>query len=695
LRNGRRSGADDSHFAVRELRQLASEVAALEEPGTGVPVGSDNPPPPSPDERSGVGSIAGLVTDVATGQPLEGIRVWIYDETGHWVLNATTQSIGIYQTGALDPGTYYARTERSPDHIDELYPELPCPGRNGCDPTLGGAITVTTGATIGIDFTLDPGGAITGTLTDAVTGEPLTGGTLIYRPDGTLYGYSDPVGTGQYVSEVGLATGTYYARAAANEYLSELYQEIDCGLENCPPWLGTPIEVVAPRTTAGVDFTLLRGGVLSGTVTDAETGEPLQGIQISVRRWAGSGTSRSTDADGNYRFPGLAPAVYFIKTFNGRGFVDEAYDDLPCPGSKCDETIGQALHLAAGQVLSGLDIDLEVGGQIVGTITDAEGGGPLDYAGVRVFDESGEEYTVSIGNSQGEYHSFSGLVPGAYYVQTWNANGHVEEIWRDVPCPGFQCDPTSGTSIVVKGPGTISGIDFALAAGGRISGRLTNAATGEPAYACVTIHGADAEPWTSSCSNADGDYVSPSGLVPGKYYAATYNWTGYLDELYPDLPCAGGLCDPTSGQELWIFDQETLPGADFDLQPGGSITGAITDADTAFWADRCVDVFDTAGRLFTSGCAFFGEGVWDSDTGLPTGEYFARTWWFLQGGHLDELYDDLPCVGSVCDPLTGTPIPVTQGVTTEEIDFVLEPDPSLFSDGFESGDTAAWAVTAF
>src|SRR5436190_22648074 len=57
-----------------------------------------------------------------------------------------------------------------------------------------------------------------------------------------------------------------------------------------------------------------------------------------------------------------------------------------------------------------------------------------------------------------------------------------------------------------------------------------------------------------------------------------------------------------------------------------------------------------------------------SSSGLPAGTYFART--FNSLGFVDQLYNGITCIS--CFPVTtGTPISVTVGSTTGNINFAL------------------------
>ena len=55
--------------------------------------------------------------------------------------------------------------------------------------------------------------------------------------------------------------------------------------------------------------------------------------------------------------------------------------------------------------------------------------------------------------------------------------------------------------------------------------------------------------------------------------------------------------------------------------------------------------------------------------GLVPGHYYATT---MESGFLDELYSDRMCPISECDPTDGTPIEVSAGAMTVDVDFHLE-----------------------
>src|SRR6202035_2361428 len=86
---------------------------------------------------------------------------------------------------------------------------------------------------------------------------------------------------GSYITPAGLPPGTYFARTVNSlNYSDQLYRGTIC--TNCVVTAGTPIQVTANGTTAGISFALVKAGQISGTVTDAVTGAALAGASVGI-----------------------------------------------------------------------------------------------------------------------------------------------------------------------------------------------------------------------------------------------------------------------------------------------------------------------------------------------------------------------------------------------------------------------------
>ncbi len=366
--------------------------------------------------------ISGTVRDAATGLPVADVLVVIHNSNSVEVCSEWTSSAGVYSCAGLAAGSYYVRTSvwassASRGYVDELYDGVACPFET-CPVTSGTPVPVTAGAlTTGIDFSLAPGGRISGTVTDAATGLPLSSAAVtIYRASGSSVasGYTD--GTGVYTSEGGLPSGNFYARTSNSRgYFDEVYADLSCPSGACSVTDGTPIGVTAGVTTAGIDFALAPGGRVGGTVTDAVTGMPLSGVQVGIFDWTGrSAASGTTNASGSFTTDkGLRSGTYYARTHNSLGYVDELYDDVPCTGGSCTVTRGAPIVVTAGET-TGIAFALRPGGRISGTVTLAGTVPPYEDppVQVRIYDASGRLVSYDYVDASGSYTPTSGWLPG-------------------------------------------------------------------------------------------------------------------------------------------------------------------------------------------------------------------------------------------------------------------------------------------
>jgi hypothetical protein len=377
-----------------------------------------------------------------------------------------------------------------------------------------------------------------------------------------------------------------------------------------------------------------------------------------------------TDATGNYTADNLVEGTYFAATNSYGEYVDELYDNIVCEPF-CDPTIGTPIAVTAGEITPGIDFALDKGGTVSGTIIDEASSAPLSNVSVSIFDANGNFSSYGYTDDNGNYTA-PGLPTGSYRASTYNSSNYVDELFDDIVCEPF-CDPTVGTPIPVTIGSDTPNINFALQLGGSISGNITDAATNNP-ISGIGINIFDVNGNYSGFGYTDdaGNYTSNGALLTGNYFAETDSYSNYLVELYDDIPCHIGTCDPTTGTPIPVTLGSNTPNINFALQLGGSISGIITDAVTASPIPGVVvNIFDDSGNFSAFGYTD-DTGNYTTRGGLLSGNYFAVT--DNYANYLDELYDDIPCHDGNCDPTTGTPIPVTVGSTTGKINFGLNFD---------------------
>ncbi|HSS31670.1 MAG TPA: carboxypeptidase-like regulatory domain-containing protein [Solirubrobacterales bacterium] len=213
---------------------------------------------------------------------------------------------------------------------------------------------------------------------------------------------------------------------------------------------------------------------ISGTVTGAGQGT-LEGAQVCA--WIGARTGEEpctqTDAAGSYALPAPATGEYKVLVsdrLRNRNFVDHFV------GGSAFAPGGPGTGVAIASVFeshAGVDIELEVGSTIEGTVTDADTGDPI--SGIFACPEA-EQFP-------GVYQRCDETgVDGKYQV-----NGLPTAGYRIDFQPGFQnyqekeFPPIGEPKIEIAHASEVIGpIDFEMDKGAEVSGALTEAGTGKP-----------------------------------------------------------------------------------------------------------------------------------------------------------------------------------------------------------------------
>jgi hypothetical protein len=553
-------------------------------------------------------------------------------------------------------------------------------------------------------------GVLSGRITRASDGAGI-GGSAVYLYWTTAWGsshryvYAD--GSGNY-SFTGLDTGTYYVRSNNFDgYLDEAWNNVPCDLSCDPVTVGTAIPVTDGATTPNINLALNAGGRITGTVLNSATSAPIEGLYLSFFNAAdGSGyaTYAYTDGAGVFAsYGGLVSGTYFVMThteIGSLGFVDEAYDNIPCPFSSCSPTTGTPITVTSPSTTSGINFALDPGGSVAGTVTDAGTSAGLSAVEVDIYGLDGRFDGYGYTDASGNYSTVHNLPTGDYVAVTRNGAGYLDEMWDGVLCPPgypWSCGGVGAATPIHVAVGTVTNdIDFALEKGGQIAGKVTDASTttGLP-YTEVDIYTEDGRFVSHTYTDGAGDYTSTS-LPEGRYRSRTSNYSGYVNEVHDDKPCVGlWSCPLAEGIAVGVTQGATTPGIDFALDKGGQIAGQVTDASTSAGVpDVEVDIYSPGGSLmaygYTDGTGSYATSV----GGLPTGRHYARTYQYSGGLYIDEAYSNVTC--AACRPeINGTPIDVTLGATTPGIDFALDGGGSIAGRITSAADGAGIAAGAY
>ncbi|HLC05478.1 MAG TPA: carboxypeptidase regulatory-like domain-containing protein [Anaerolineales bacterium] len=375
------------------------------------------------------GTITGTVMNYL-GNPLRGLRTCVEPLYfgGKWPCVLTDPN-GVYTTPAMASTVYDVllrdqATGWDSEWYDDSY-------------WFSGAthLEVNAGQVVSdIDFTLVPGGTISGVVyqTDGIT--PIEGAAI--QGGGGLGGAwtcSDSngrfaFGSVSFWTESTLRAGVGFD-CAATGYALEHWQE--------SPWGNNRTVVVLNETTPVYDiivFTLDRAGSISGAVLDG-VGQPIQGAQVcaNVYETNGGGACERSQADGTYIFDALPAGGYRVEA-SASGWAREFYSGT------YDWSAAARVTVVADGTSTGIDFTLEPGGRVSGTVYEADGVTPIANMSVNL---QGQGYGEGACTDASGHFSFDNVPYGTEFraraAPPWGGNwcggssDYIQEYWHETP----------------------------------------------------------------------------------------------------------------------------------------------------------------------------------------------------------------------------------------------------------------------
>jgi hypothetical protein len=318
-----------------------------------------------------------------------------------------------------------------------------------------------------------------------------------------------------------------------------------------------------------------RGGTIEGVVTDATGGQPIGGVKACAVNTdeAEPWDCVHTDASGRYKMT-VAEAGHFIVEFTEAPhsiYVGSIYY-----GGKYSKSEASVLTVASGSTTTGVDVQLQEGGRITGTVTDALTGLPVEAVEVCARGEVPAECAST--NDRGEY-TVSRLASGSYRVEFgFGYGGSLEETYAS---PEYYKDvvfqDSEPAQVSVLAGATTTGINAEMHHWGTLTGRVTSASTHTP------IEGVEVDAYDGSqhtaVTNANGEYtISHLGNRRDEYTVSFSPHSGEGLDFFPQW-----YDDKESQLEsdpVHVSLDNTTSGIDAALSEGGQIKGQVTDAVT-------------------------------------------------------------------------------------------------------------------
>jgi hypothetical protein len=430
---------------------------------------------------SNPGTISGQV-QTTDSQPVAGVCVTAQTTPcGGWgMLGGVTDADGNY-TISVPAGDYYVSTNVSCHgpryYIDEWWNGSG--GTTDCNQAL--PVSVSAGQNVpGIDFSLVQGGIIAGRITTD-TGQPIAnvcvnvtdvqcGGPNWY------WGQSNQEGDYTVVVPQGTFFVQAYAACSGQNYALEWWDPAN-GTPDCNA--AAAVNVTSGQTSGGIDFSLVEGATISGTVYESNGMTPIDHMDVIAVSGDPCGSQQhlgwaQTDAIGNYTLTGLAAGSYFLTTSNNgqSNFLNEWWTPS---GSSIDCNAAQSLAVNPGDNLTGRDFQLDLGGSVSGRIA-SDTGQPLPNTCVNLYDSKcgGNHMGHARTDANGDY-VVTGLPSGSYYAST-HASCTVPELYIDEWWDGVNgaTDCNQAAPIQVIAGQDTPGVNFSLTEGGSLSGRVTD-----------------------------------------------------------------------------------------------------------------------------------------------------------------------------------------------------------------------------
>ncbi len=589
------------------------------------------------------GTISGRVTRDFDGAGVVGILVYAYDAGWNLVKSASTDVNGNYSFIGLFPGSYRLKTLAGSGYIDEYYD-------NAASQSAATAVSVADdGIASGIDFELQALalGGISGRVVRDVDGAGISGMTIwVYNANWGSVKHAT-TDAGGYYSVTGLLAGEYFVGTnVAWTYVNEYYDNVTFRES------AAAVEVVLNTMTPDINFGCALEGTISGRVTSDSTGSGLPIITIEVfsidRDLIRTGL---TDANGNFKISQLAAGSYFIKASSGSVYASRYYQNSR------DHKQAVPVAVLAGADTGGINIGMSKYGALSGRVTRASDGEGIPGVQVKIADGFlGFDVSSSIGaatTDSGGYYQIVNVAPGDYFAKVDDPN-YATTIFDNTVHEW-------NAEVVHVAPETVApGIDFALAAGGSLSGRVLKEADGTGILNAYVYAYANLMTYRRAITDSQG-YYRIAGLPAGEYLVAAHSAevtdNAFASGYYRNSRSAAGAA------RVAVADNADTPEINFAFSSGaieGTILYSACGCETRL---AVVSTYDPYWNRLRSTAALISSGETPySLKGLLPGDYYVG---IEVTGYRDLYY------GSSTDRNGAVKVTVVPGGTAGNIHFAL------------------------
>jgi molybdopterin-binding protein len=532
-----------------------------------------------------LGAVSGVIRlGGKTGKPLGGICVAVVSASdisqGGF---STSRANGTYSVEGLPAGSYQVQANAGCGNNGNYAPaSYPHPVR-----VVNGKVAA------GIDLDLQPGGTLTGSVTDAATAKPLSGICVSDNNGGG--GITSAAGTYTIDQLPAGRTTVAFNGGCGNKgsYAPQYYDD------QAPQAAAQPVTVIAGHVTKGINAAMRPGATIAGRVTNP-AGRPVAGVCVGVVPPDLSGVqglnggilggNAQTNSSGSYIDANLAPGDYAVAFFSGCLGPSNASAVQWFKGQATERTAG-LVDARAGSQVAGIDAVVSPGGAIAGTVTSTTGQ-PVEFNCVTAINSRSGQLSgfQSLG---GDRFTISSLAPGTYTVIAADCGG------------GNLAQGIYGHPVTVRAGVTTGKITLGLPPGGVVSGQVTAAGNRRPVpNACV-----EATPVSAAAARLGIGGIALTSTA-GAYKIVGLRTGSYRIEISPN--CEGhavNLRNLTLRHPVQVTQGKVSAKQNGSLLAGGSIAGQVSGPHGAAVPGACVEAYRVPGGP-----------AGDSSTG-PQGKY--------------------------------------------------------------------------
>jgi Carboxypeptidase regulatory-like domain len=307
-------------------------------------------------------------------------------------------------------------------------------------------------------------GQITGTVTKAGSVEALEGiEVCAFQTSG---GLEEP--SGERCAKTGAGGDYTISELPSGEYDVEFAVPFESSLNYVTQYYNNrsslakaeAVKVLDGETTKEINAKLQVGGEIEGTVTEASSPHSsLESIEVTAYE-AGQNEfpvgSAKTNASGKYTIVGLATGSYKVRfspgVESGLNFVTQYYQD------KTSLETAEPVGVEQEHTTSNINAELQVGGEISGTVTDAWTHTPLSNIYVFAIG-SGEAFAGVANTGASGGYTILGLASGVYkieFIKLGSGSPYILQYYND------ESSLASANPVTVQQGSTTPGINAAL-----------------------------------------------------------------------------------------------------------------------------------------------------------------------------------------------------------------------------------------